>query len=329
MQIKEILSAVAALGGLGLLFGLLLAYAAQKFHVETDSRVDEIHAKLPGANCGGCGFAGCRGFAEALVAGKSEATACSSLSDETRAEIGAILGVEVGKAIRRRAFVQCRGKDEFTRKRYLYDGMEDCIAAARLGGEKACQYACLGYGTCLKACRFGAIQLNDGVAEILPELCTGCGSCVEICPKNVITMVPGDNEYIVACRSLDKGKDVKMKCDVGCIGCGLCVKACKFDAIHMNGNLAEIDYDKCVACGQCAKRCPQHIIHGDTSYQNAAIDETCVGCGLCEKACKFEAIYGEKKEQHYVDTDKCVGCGQCVKVCPKKSIYMVSGNLDN
>ena len=161
------------------------------------------------------------------------------------------------------AFVKCKGTCDKANVQYNYYGMDDCvkIAAAVPGaGDKACSYGCLGSGSCVKACQFDAIHIVDGVAVVDKEKCVACGACAAVCPRHLIDLVPYKAEHLVQCNSHDKGADVKKKCDAGCIGCTLCTKQCEADAIHMDNNVAVIDYEKCTNCGKCAEKCPAKVI---------------------------------------------------------------------
>ena len=254
----SVLVSLLLLGGLGALFGLLLAFAAKKFAVESDPRIDEIERILPGANCGACGYPGCRGAAEAIVEGKAPVTVCPVGKAAVAEKIGAVMGVAAEAAGPRRAVVLCRGGREDCPDRFTYAGLPDCRAANRLaGGPKACEYGCLGLGTCAAACPFGAIRMNErGLPEIGPE-CTGCGLCVRACPRGIIPLVPADRPVtVIACRNRQRGAEVRKICRVGCLGCGLCARNCPEKAITVTENLAVIDPERCTGCGLCLERCP-------------------------------------------------------------------------
>jgi len=323
-MINQLLAPVISLGGMGLLFGSLLAYASKKFAVEVDERIPAVTEALPGANCGGCGFAGCSALAEAIVAGKAPVNACPVGGTASATAIAEIMGVTAEETERMVAKVLCLGTKDRAREKYEYYGVEDCVAASKLGGGgKYCGYGCLGLGTCVRACQFDAIAIENGVAVIDPDKCTACGKCVTSCPKNVIELVPANQRTIVMCKSRDKGAEVKNYCDVGCIACKICEKTCKFDAVHVVDNVAIIDYSKCVNCSQCVIKCPKKIIQGKPKNQKAYInEELCIGCTICKRECKFDAIEGELKAKHKVIEEKCVGCEQCAVKCPKKAIVM-------
>ena len=181
------------------------------------------------------------------------------------AKLAEIMGVSAGSMERTVAFVRCRGNCDRAKQNYIYHGIQDCNKMMVLPGtsQKDCVYGCMGYGSCVKACEFDAIHIVEGIALVDKEKCVACKKCVEACPKKLIEMIPYSAGHVVQCVSQDKGKDVKSKCSVGCIGCTLCTKKCQFDAIHMKGNVAKIDYEKCTNCGACAKACPPQIILSD------------------------------------------------------------------
>jgi len=257
----DILKAVLVLGGLGILFGALLGVAAIVFYVKEDKRIAQITELLPGANCGGCGFAGCANLATAITKGEAAVTACPGCSSENTAKIAEIMGVDASDKKQLRAYVKCSGKTEIAKEKYIYSGVEDCLVAARLGGGmRACASACLGLGTCVKVCPFDAISVKDGVAVVDESKCIACGKCITACPKGVIELVPADATVVVSCHNKDKGALVNKLCSVGCIGCKMCEKACPVEAIKVEDNLAVIDYDKCIGCGACKEKCPRKII---------------------------------------------------------------------
>lgn len=326
MNISSIMIASASIGGMGLIFGSALAFASQKFAVETDPRTLDILDVLPGANCGGCGFPGCGGLAAAIVAGDAPVNACPVGGPDCAAKVAAIMGIEADTSAKKVARVLCKGDCDTALERFKYEGITDCKAAAMLlGGSKACQNGCMGLGTCERACPFGAIHINNkGIAVVDPEKCVACGLCIKVCPKNVIAYVPYGQEVVVDCKNAEKGGHVKKNCGVACIACGICEKNCPFDAIHVVDNVARIDYEKCTSCMVCVEKCPTKAIAGDlSSRKKAFIDEAaCIGCTICKKACPVEAIEGELKEKHHILQEKCIGCGACTSKCPKKAISM-------
>ncbi len=262
MSITGIVIAAAMVGAVGLVIGVLLGVASEKFKVEVDEKEILVRNELPGNNCGGCGYPGCDGLAKAIAAGEAAVDACPVGGAPVGEKIAAIMGVEAGSAEKQVAFVKCKGTCDKTNMQYRYYGIDDCrkVSVVPGAGEKACAYGCMGYGTCVKACQFDAIHIVDGVAVVDKEKCVACGKCVSACPNHLIELVPYKAEHLVQCSSHDKGKDVKAKCESGCIGCTLCTKQCEVGAIHMENNLAVIDYALCTNCGKCAAKCPTKVI---------------------------------------------------------------------
>jgi electron transport complex protein RnfB len=322
---NNIIWPVIALGGIAVFFGIVLAYASKKFAVEVDPRVTDVRNVLPGANCGGCGYAGCDALADAIVKGDAPITACPVGGSELAAKIAVLMGVEASSMERQVARVICCGDNNNAKEKYEYQGIQDCKAAEMLaGGSKSCRYGCTGLGTCVRECPFDAIHVVNGVAVVDEDKCTACKKCIAVCPKQIIELVPVSKKVRVLCKNLEKGKSVMNVCKVGCIACQKCVKACKFDAIHVENNIAKIDYEKCVNCMMCAEVCPTKTIYANfADRKKAFIDEDkCIGCTICKKHCNFEAIEGELKDKHKVLDDKCVGCSQCSVKCPKDAIEM-------
>ena len=259
---NEIIIPIIIIGSMGLVFGLLLGFASKIFAVKTDERYDEILEILPGANCGGCGFAGCSAYANALVKGGVRANMCPVCSDSISNKIADILGIKNEETEKMIARVLCNGSPDKAVQKYVFDGPMDCHAAMRLGGgEKMCPYGCLGFGSCVSVCKFDAIHIKNGVAVICFEKCVACGACANECPKNIIKILPAKSKYTITCKSVEKGKITRSDSSVGCSGCGICAKICPEDAITIKDNLAAIDPVKCVNCGICAEKCPQHSIN--------------------------------------------------------------------
>ncbi len=253
---------VAIFAALGALMGILLAVASRVFAIKKDPRIDAVQECLPGANCGGCGYAGCAALAEAIVRGDEKPNACVAGGDEAAAKIGAIMGVEAAASRRMVAQVMCSGTRGCARHRFDYEAIGDCHSAEVLGGgDKYCAAGCIGLGSCVAKCAFGALSIVDGVASVDREKCRGCGVCVAECPKRIIHLIPYDSKYFVKCASPEKGKTVRMYCDAGCIGCHICEKNCPSGAITLSGgDIASIDPEKCTGCGLCAQKCPRKII---------------------------------------------------------------------
>ena len=261
-MVSSILIPVLVVGGMGLIFGVLLGVASKVFAVKEDERVPKILEVLPGANCGGCGFAGCSAYATALCKGGVKTNMCPVGGDAVSEKISEIMGVKNEVKEKMVARVLCNGSPERAVQKYYFDGPRDCYSASRLGGgEKMCAYGCLGFGSCVKVCKFGAMRIKDGVAYVDIDKCVACGACAEECPKKIIKILPLKSKYTITCKSVEKGKITRRDCAVGCIGCGICAKACPKGAITISEHLAVIDPNKCVNCGICAQKCPQKAIN--------------------------------------------------------------------
>ena len=261
-----IVIATVTVGIVGILIGVLLGIASEVFKVEVDEKEIQVREALPGNNCGACGYPGCDGLAKAIASGEAKVNQCPVGGQPVAAKIAVIMGVDdVGASEKKVAFVKCKGNCNYTKKIYTYSGLYDCNGAMVVpgAGGKSCEYGCMGYGSCVKACEFDSIHIVDGIALVDKEKCVACGKCVSACPKKLIDMVPYKAKTLVQCNSQDKGKTVKDKCSVGCIGCTMCVKQCQDDAIHMVGNVALVDYSKCIECGRCAMKCPTKVIISD------------------------------------------------------------------
>ena len=257
----KILLPVLIFIGLGLLMGALLALASKLFAVKKDEKAEAIKECLPGANCGGCGYSGCDAYAAAVSSGDAPVNKCSVGGAEAASKIAQIMGVDAGEQVRMRAQVMCSGTGEYAKKKYIYEGIDDCVAASKIGGgDKMCKNGCIGLGTCVRACPFDAIVVENGVAAVDYSKCKGCGICVSACPKGIIKLIPFDAKHWVGCMSVDDGKNTRKVCDVGCISCKLCQKNCPAGAINVDNFVASIDYDKCTGCDICTDKCPRHII---------------------------------------------------------------------
>ena len=242
--------------------GAIILVAASKFMaVEEDPRIEQVTGCLAGANCGGCGYAGCADYAKAIVMDGEPCDKCAPGGPKAAAEIGKIMGAQVS-AVAKKAVVQCQGNKDNCKPSYEYKGIQSCAAAAALyGGPKDCSFACTGLGDCVKACKFDAIHIVNGVAVVDQDKCTGCGACAAVCPKHVIMIdTAGPEKPVVMCSNCDKGPTANKLCTTACIACGMCQRNCPSDAIHVVDNLARIDYDKCTGCGTCVAKCPKKII---------------------------------------------------------------------
>lgn len=253
---------VAVVGGL---LGLGLAVASKKFRVEKDKTVEALNNVLPGLNCGSCGYAGCGLYAEALAGGiDSDIGKCKPGGADALAGLGKLLGVEVDtSAVKMVAQVHCRGGKDTSEKRFVYEGLKDCNAASLLfGGDKSCQYGCLGLGSCMQVCPVDAISYDsEGLVWVDKEKCISCEKCVAVCPTKVIKMIPYDADVIVACNSKDKGKDTKSKCKVGCIGCQICAKKFPEAGYKITDNLSVIGYtDRGQGRLDAVEKCPTKCI---------------------------------------------------------------------
>ena len=258
-----ILIAVISLGAIALVLAAILYVASKKFAVYEDPRIAQVAAVLPQANCGGCGFPGCSGFADACVkAGSLEGKLCPVGGQPVMAKVADILGLAAEASEPKVAVVRCNGTCANRPRTNQYDGARSCaIAASLYGGETGCSFGCLGCGDCVAACQFGAISINPetGIPEVDEEKCTGCGACANACPRHIIELRkkgPKSRRVYVQCVNHDKGAVAKKACSVACIGCGKCQKVCKFDAITIENNVAYVDFNKCRMCTKCVDECP-------------------------------------------------------------------------
>lgn len=260
---------------LALLFGFTLAVLGKKFAVREDERIKLVREKLSGANCGGCGFAGCDAFAKAVVEGKADINACAATSADNKKAIADIMGQNITSEDTV-IVVACSGGDNALNK-YEYMGYGNCRSMELLGGgKKQCKWGCLGMGSCVETCPFGAMEIGkNGYAQVNRDKCVACGKCIDACPKRLVKRIPASAKYYVACSNCLRGlKDVRALCSAGCIGCGLCAKVCPNGAITLIDNLAVIDYQKCTGCGICASKCPSKcILQVSKAKQNEEIQD--------------------------------------------------------
>ncbi len=275
----------AILGGVGTFFATIIALARKKLYVWEDPRIDEVSTMLPNNNCGACGLAGCRAFAEALVQGIQQPANCTVASADDRADIASYLGVDVGAATTRVARLLCAGGCDVAPRHADYLGLQTCRAAAAVaGGGKACAWGCLGLDDCEVACTFDAIYMNDvGLPVVIPEKCTACGDCVEACPKDLFTLMPLEQKLIVQCKNLLEGEEATDACAAACNACGRCAADGAPGLIAMVNGLAVIDYAKnALASPDAIKRCPTNAIvwvEGAQQLGSARRDHVLEGAG--------------------------------------------------
>lgn len=246
---------------IGLVAGLILSIASKVFAVEVDETAVKLREALPGANCGGCGCAGCDEYAAKLAKGEVEPNLCTVGGAAVAAQLGEILGVDVGAVEAKKAVVRCRGHLQTTDYIMDYTGPKSCaVAKMYYGGRSSCNFACLGYGDCVNACPYNAISIKNNIASVDHSLCIGCGACAKACPQGILELVPATQKTWVACRSMENALNTRKNCTNGCLGCKKCERTCEFGAITVTDNRAHIDYSKCTNCGKCAEACPTHCI---------------------------------------------------------------------
>jgi Na+-translocating ferredoxin:NAD+ oxidoreductase subunit B len=261
-----IIESILVMSGLGLGFGVFLAFASKKYAVKSDPRITQVLSVLPGNNCGACGYPGCAGYAEAVCKDENVATdLCSPGGQEVADNVSKVVCRECDSVKEQRvAKLHCAGGIAEAKTKYNYKGVKTCKSAAMLAkGPKACSYGCIGFGDCAKVCNFNALHMGPlGLPLLTKENCVACNACVKECPKNLFSLVPKKSKVHVLCSSNDKAADVIKSCKVGCISCKRCEMICPVEgkAIHVNDNLAKIDYSKCISCGKCVEVCPRKII---------------------------------------------------------------------
>ena len=269
----NILIAAGVVGIIGLFLGLAVGIVLLFFSVEKDSRIDEILEVLPGANCGGCGFAGCGDLARAIVEKGVDPCCCSACGAEQVKRIGEILGKELKAREKEVAVVYCSGSLSLAPRSAAYNGLNDCRAAANLGGGgKGCRYGCIGLASCARVCPFGAIEMRDGLAIVHPEICTGCGKCMEVCPRKLIRLVPASFKAHIYCNSLDKPVEKRKHCKIACFGCKKCVKADpeKFNSVGSLVRVVDGDID-----GELLEKinCPAKVLQSVESHVEISMTE--------------------------------------------------------
>lgn len=272
---ESVIAVIAVIGLVGLFFGVLLAFADKKLAVEMNPLIHVVEDILPKGQCGACGFAGCAAYAEAVVLDKDvPPDLCVPGKKAVAQEVAKLTGKVAEDIEPKIAFIKCAAPISVAKKKYLYSGVEDCLAASLLQrGPKECEYGCIGLGTCVKQCVFGALKLNaQGLPVVDKKKCTGCGKCADACPQKVIDLISPDAHVAVICNSHDKGGVVRKYCEVGCIGCSLCSKLCPHGAIKMQDNLAVVDPYVCIEKCQesvCLEKCKPNAIR---DYKTPAIE---------------------------------------------------------
>lgn len=322
----SVLIAAAVMGAIGLIFGAVLGIVGKKFAVPENPLRDAVRNELPGANCGGCGFAGCDAYAEAVAGGKAAVNLCPVGGEAVAEKLAAAMGVTAEAQEKMVATVQCRGASDRCQTRFEYVGPMDCRSAALAAqGDKACSYSCLGLGSCEKACPFGAIKVVDRLAVVDEDLCRACGACVDACPRSVLKLMPVKKAVYRSCSAMERGKIVRDHCTAGCLGCGKCQRSCKFGALTMVNDLPEIDLAKCVGCMSCADNCPTGALRANEALRRRALINfaKCTGCDDCVAACQFGAIIKNAEGRHTVVDWNCVGCSACAQACQHGCIQLV------
>ncbi len=285
---------VAILFGVGLVAGSVLAISSRVFHVEEDPRIEAVMDALPGANCGGCGYAGCEGYAIAVINDPDiAANLCVAGSAETTIAVGKLSGKAVTEADPLVSVRRCEKHDGDVATRFKYVGLPSCVSAAGMGsglGVDACPFSCLGLGDCVKVCPFDALELVDSLVRVNMARCTGCGKCINACPRNLLELIPQRAKVMIFCSTLGKAKEVTEVCKVGCISCSLCVKKCPAQAISIKNNVVKIDHQICLAyeedCGRaCVKACKRTILKSLHSVEELiALNEQ----GIADEKAKAE-----------------------------------------
>jgi len=252
-----IITAVIVVTAIGIICAIILSVASKVMYVHEDERISLARECLPGANCGACGFAGCDGYAKALVEDESlSVSLCTPGGADAASGLAEVLGRTAGEVARKVVAVNCCGDCDVTEDKMDYRGVDTCAGAKLFfGGKGKCPYGCLGLGDCVKICPESALYLENGLVHVKPRLCTGCGICTRACPNNLLETIPVEYKVMVACSNHDKGAVTRKACTNGCIACKMCEKTCEQGAFTVIDNLAVIDYEKCTGCGACVEVC--------------------------------------------------------------------------
>lgn len=249
---------------IGFLLGLLLGLFKKLFAVSVDPKVQQVRDALSGANCGGCGYAGCDAFAQAVVDGEAPSNGCVAGGAECAKKVAEIVGGSAGDSVKKVAFIACGGSKDCANDKGIYNGIKSCQAAQiAINGTKSCAFGCIGFGDCVDVCPFGALSLGaNGLPFILKEKCVGCGKCVKTCPKHLIKLIDADTKGAIAqcsCHS-DNKPQIRKDCTKGCFKCGICAKKCPAQAIDISSGIPSVDYSKCTSCGECVAACPDKVL---------------------------------------------------------------------
>jgi len=324
-----IFAALLFLGITALVGGVVLSLSSQRLQAQMNPLVHRIERELPGVNCGECGHPLCGVFARLVADGREKPGGCIPGGHATSVRITAIMGNAPQETEALMAVVHCKGGHAEARVRSRYSGIPDCHAAMLSGnGSLICQEACLGLGSCVRACPYGAIAITEnGIAAVNPALCTGCGRCVAACPRSLIELIPRLHKIFLGCNNRDHGSRVSEYCSVGCTTCGICVEATRASsAISIDDNIPRLDYAKHENFITAAYKCPQRcFIDTVRARPKVNIDTKCDGCTACVPVCPVEAISGEKSQRHIVNKEKCIGCGICLGVCHVHAIALWGG----
>lgn len=273
--LKLVLGGLALLGSTGLFFGIGLALAAHKFAVEADPKVEEVLEVLAGAQCGGCGYPGCEGYAEAVVHDPDvppnlcypgKAAVAKAVAEITNKKVESVEDIV--------AFIRCSRLEGRVLPKYSYIGYGTCSAAnLAFGGPQNCYFACIGLGECAQVCPFKAISMVNGMPHIDFDKCVGCGTCVKVCPKQIIELIPANARISISCNTKGPSKTVKEVCQVGCISCKACIKVCPAGALSAENHILVINHARCMEYGTechevCTEKCPRKILRRfDSHYE--------------------------------------------------------------